>query len=72
MKNININLNDLTDVWDRIWEECQLEDCHFCAYPESNKIEVYANEDKKLIARINIVNITDSYDIAKALFSENK
>lgn len=72
MKNININLNDLTDVWDRIWEECQLEDCHFCVYPESNRIEVYANEDKKLIARINIVNITDSYDIAKELFSENK
>ena len=71
MTEINISLNELDITLAKLWEKCDEEDCCFKAYPKTGTIEVYTTmlAERKLIAVINVVNITDFYDVISAIFN---
>lgn len=68
MKTIYVNLDDINGVLERVWDTCQSKACYFRAYPASGTIKFHSTKDDSVIAVVNVVDITDSYDIANALF----
>lgn len=72
MKTFNISECDLDTLFSKLWEECQ-DRGYFKVMPDKNEIEVYGYIDNigtsALVAKINIVEINDAYEIKDNLFN---
>lgn len=69
MKNIYISLEDRDKILDNLFDYCEQENAYFSVNPIKDTIEVFDNKDNHCIATMNIINITDVYDLYDELFN---
>jgi ribosomal protein S26 len=73
MITISISSEELKDTLERLWEKCETESCSFRMIPRKKLIEVYKIENSlssHLLAEINVIDITDSYEVTKVIFNQ--
>ena len=69
MKSIYISLDELDSTLSRLWEMCEDKGCAMVAAPSANHIEIKSSAGEALAA-IEVISITDPYDIRNAIFNE--
>lgn len=69
MKSIYISLDELDSTLSRLWEMCEDKGCAMVAAPSTNHIEIKSSAGETLAA-IEVISITDPYDIRNAIFNE--
>ena len=68
MKTINISSEQLKDALERLWDTCIKNGSTLHLDPTIKKIFVH-NASHESIATINVIDITDEYDISSEVFT---
>ena len=68
MKYFNVSREDLSDILSMLWNELSEKDAHMVVEPDTRTIRVFKSGEA--ISCITVVNVTDEYDLRKAITEE--
>ena len=72
MKTYTIDIEDKESLLQTLWEEIEInsdkEVCFVCT-PNKNEIAIYEKEGANPIAKINLVKVSDEYDVKRDIFN---
>lgn len=71
MKTYNIDIDKRDSLIEALWEEiqeCSGKDVCFVCTPNKNEITIFENEVATPIAKINLIKVSDEYDVKQDIF----
>lgn len=71
MKRINMPMDELDSLLDKLYDACECEDAYFVVKPKQGIIEVFETDKGQSyqVAEIKLIEIDDAYDVVREIFN---
>lgn len=71
MKRINISMDELDCLLDKLYDACERDDAYFVVKPKQGIVEVCKTDNGQSyqVAEIKLIEVDDAYDVVREIFN---